>query len=91
MFCRRRWRGSGVIGRIRSEESPRCTVKNTMKKFWEFTFAGAAIGLIMGGLLSLVSGNVFVVIMVGIVVTVVGRSSESFTGTTNERDEIASL
>jgi hypothetical protein len=43
-----------------------------MKKFWEFTFVGAVIGLIMGGLLSLGSGNIFVVIMVGAVVTVVG-------------------
>jgi cobalamin synthase len=45
---------------------------SAMKKFWEYTLVGAVIGLIMGGLLSLVSGNVFVVIMVGIVVTLVG-------------------
>lgn len=37
-----------------------------------FTITGMVIGLLMGGLLSLVSGNVFVILMIGSIVTVVG-------------------
>lgn len=37
-----------------------------------FTITGMVIGLLMGWLLSLVSGNVFVILMIGSLVTVVG-------------------
>jgi hypothetical protein len=37
-----------------------------------FTVTGIVIGLLMGGLLSLVSGNVFVVLFIGSVGTLVG-------------------
>ena len=37
-----------------------------------FTITGMVIGLLMGGLLSLGSGNVYVILMTGAVVTVVG-------------------
>ena len=37
-----------------------------------FTITGMVIGLLMGGLLSLVSGNPFVILMIGSIVTVVG-------------------
>ena len=45
---------------------------DSMKKFLEFTLVGGLIGLIMGGLLSLGSGNIFVLIMVAVMVTAVG-------------------
>lgn len=37
-----------------------------------YTITGTVIGLLMGWLFSLVSGNVFVILMVGSLVTVVG-------------------
>ena len=38
----------------------------------KFTITGTVIGLLMGWLLSLVSGNPFVILMTGSLVTVVG-------------------
>jgi len=46
--------------------------KGTVRKFWEFTLVGLALGVVLGWLLSLVSGNYFVVIAVGILGTVIG-------------------
>jgi len=37
-----------------------------------FTITGMVIGLLMGWLMSLVSGNVFVILFIGSLVTVVG-------------------
>jgi hypothetical protein len=37
-----------------------------------FTITGMVIGLLMGWLLSLVSGNVYVIVIIGALVTVVG-------------------
>jgi len=43
-----------------------------LKTVLKFTITGTVIGLLMGGLLSLVSGNVFVILFIGSLVTVVG-------------------
>jgi hypothetical protein len=43
-----------------------------VSKFWQFTLVGLAEGLILGWLLSLGSGNVFVTIGVGVLGTVLG-------------------
>jgi hypothetical protein len=43
-----------------------------VNKFWEFTLVGVAIGLLMGWALSLVSGNIFVVLFIGAIGTAVG-------------------
>jgi len=43
-----------------------------VKKFWQFTLVGLGEGLLLGWLLSLVSGNIFVTIGVGAVGTIVG-------------------
>jgi len=43
-----------------------------LKTVLKFTITGTVIGLLMGGLFSLVSGNVFVILFVGSLVTVVG-------------------
>jgi hypothetical protein len=46
-------------------------VKRT-RTILKFTITGTVIGLLMGWLLSLVSGNPFVILMTGSLVTVVG-------------------
>ena len=43
-----------------------------VKKFWQFTLVGLVEGVILGWLLSLVSGNIFVTIGVGTLGTVTG-------------------
>ena len=43
-----------------------------MSKFWQFTLVGLALGVVLGWLLSLVSGNNFVIIGVGALGTIVG-------------------
>ncbi|MGA2744428.1 MAG: hypothetical protein ABSE44_07020 [Candidatus Sulfotelmatobacter sp.] len=43
-----------------------------MRKFWEFMLVGVVLGVVLGGLLSLVSGNIFVIIGIGTLGTVVG-------------------
>lgn len=43
-----------------------------MKKFWQFTLVGLGEGLLLGWLLSLVSGNIFVTIFIGTLGTIVG-------------------
>lgn len=43
-----------------------------MKKFWQFTLVGLAEGVVLGWLLSRVSGNIFVSIGIGTLGTVVG-------------------
>ena len=43
-----------------------------MNKFWEYTVTGVVAGLILGWLLSLMSGSIFVVIGVGCVGAIVG-------------------
>jgi hypothetical protein len=43
-----------------------------VKKFWQFTFVGVVEGLIVGWLLSLVSGDYYVTIGGGILGTIVG-------------------
>lgn len=45
---------------------------NPMWTILKFTVTGMAVGLVMGWLLSLVSGNVFVILFVGSLVTAVG-------------------
>ena len=42
------------------------------KNILKFTITGIVVGVIMGWLLSLVSGNIFVVFMVGILGLIVG-------------------
>jgi len=43
-----------------------------VKKFWQFTLVGVAEGLVVGWLLSLVSGNIYVFIGVGTLGTIIG-------------------
>lgn len=43
-----------------------------MKKFWQFALVGSVEGVIVGWLLSLVSGNYYVIIGVGVLGAVVG-------------------
>ncbi len=43
-----------------------------MSKFWQFTLVTPVLGLLLGWLLSLVSGNVFVIIGVGTLGAIVG-------------------
>ncbi len=43
-----------------------------MNKFWEYTLTGVVAGLVMGWLLSLVSGNYYVILMVGGLGTIIG-------------------
>jgi hypothetical protein len=43
-----------------------------VRKFWQFTLVGLVLGMLLGGLLSLVSGNIYVVIGTGTLGTVVG-------------------
>ena len=43
-----------------------------VRKFWQFTLIGLALGVVLGWLLSLVSGNNFVIIGVGTLGTIVG-------------------
>jgi len=43
-----------------------------VRKFWEFTLVGLVLGVVLGGLLSLVSGNYLVIIGVGTLGTIVG-------------------
>jgi hypothetical protein len=47
-------------------------VRQLMSKFWQFTLIGLALGIVLGWLLSLVSGNNFVIIGVGTLGTIVG-------------------
>jgi hypothetical protein len=47
---------------------PRTVVSN----FWEYTLVGIIVGLVAGWALSLFSGNIFVVFLVGSMGTVVG-------------------
>jgi hypothetical protein len=41
-------------------------------KFWEFTLVGLVLGVVLGGLLSLVSGNYLVIMGVATLGTIVG-------------------
>jgi hypothetical protein len=43
-----------------------------VKKFWQFTLVSLVLGILLGGLLSLVSGNIFVIIGVGTLGIIVG-------------------
>ena len=43
-----------------------------MKKFWQFTLIGLVEGVIVGWLLSLVSGNFYIILGGGALGTVVG-------------------
>jgi hypothetical protein len=43
-----------------------------MNAFWRYTLTGLVVGALMGGLLSLVSGNSLIVVFVGLIGTVVG-------------------
>jgi hypothetical protein len=43
-----------------------------MNAFWRYTLTGIVAGVVLGGLLSLVSGNYLVVVFVGLMGTVVG-------------------
>jgi membrane associated rhomboid family serine protease len=43
-----------------------------VRKFWEFTLVCLALGIVFGWLLSLVSGDLFVVIFIGSLGAVVG-------------------
>jgi hypothetical protein len=43
-----------------------------VKKFWQFTLVGLGEGLLLGWLLSLVSGNIFVTISVGTLGAIIG-------------------
>lgn len=43
-----------------------------MKKFWQFTLVGLVAGVVLGWLLSLVSGNIFVTIGVATLGTIIG-------------------
>jgi len=43
-----------------------------VKKFWQFTLVGLAEGVVLGWLLSLISGNIFVTLMIGTLGTVIG-------------------
>jgi hypothetical protein len=56
---------------VRIAYKRRAKVKR-LRTVLRFTITGMVIGLLMGWLLSLVSGNVFVVLMIGSLVTVVG-------------------
>jgi len=47
-------------------------LRGRVKKFWQFTLVGLGEGVVLGGLLSLVSGNVFVIIGVATLGTVIG-------------------
>jgi len=58
--------------RISTELRVQSTERLTVRKFWEFTLVGFAVGAVLGWLLSLVSGNIFVTIMIGGVGTAVG-------------------
>lgn len=46
--------------------------QTAMRKFWEFTLTGTGVGLVFGLLLYPVSGNVFVIIFLTALVTVIG-------------------
>jgi hypothetical protein len=48
------------------------SLRRTVKKFWQFTLVGLGAGVVLGWLLSLVSGNVFVTVMMGTLGTVIG-------------------
>jgi hypothetical protein len=43
-----------------------------LRKFWQFTLVGLALGVGLGYLLSLVSGNIFVVIGIGTLGAIIG-------------------
>jgi uncharacterized transporter YbjL len=43
-----------------------------VSKFWQFTLVGLALGVVLGWLLSLVSGNIFVTVGIGGLGTIVG-------------------
>ena len=58
--------------RISTELRVQSTERLTVRKFWEFTLVGFAVGAVLGWLLSLVSGNIFVIIGIGTLGTVVG-------------------
>jgi hypothetical protein len=46
--------------------------ESRVKKFWQFTLVGLVEGVVLGWLLSLGSGNIFITIMIG----TLGRSLE---------------
>jgi hypothetical protein len=43
-----------------------------MNAFWRYTLTGLMAGMVIGGLLSLVSGNSLVIVFVALIGTVVG-------------------
>ena len=45
---------------------------NQVRTVLKFTVTGTVVGLLMGWFLSLVSGNIFVVLFIGSLVTLVG-------------------
>jgi hypothetical protein len=62
------WRGHSCSG---NAWKGKVTPKN-MRTILRFTITGLMIGLLMGWVLSLVSGDVFVIFFIGAIVTVVG-------------------